>query len=445
MLTHEELSVSYIFRSLFKDDFGNPFLPYIYQVKMAAPILFKKNKHFVITATTRAGKSYIISCTAITFALKYPGSKIFLIAPVFSQAERLMGYVIRHLRDNPKVISEIISQNKSFIEFKNGSSIEMISAHGEGERLLSAGGDLIIVDESGLIPDDVFDEKIMRMLGERPDSMIVQLGNAIRLNHFYRDFNDPSNTRIAVSWEECVKEGRLTLDFIRDQKKRLTPSAFDMWYCAKFVENIGDNVMPLSKITACVDIHNRLPDKFKRTKSGYFVAGIDVARGGIDKTIITILWIDQGFKIVEEIIELDVNDLYKIKDKIMEINRKYKFEDIIVDDIGVGGGLTDILKHHGLPVTPFNAGEKPSYRNEKLFERKKHEAVWNVRELILAEELSIPNNKNLINDLATYSIEYTASNKIRTIDNESKSPDYGDSLVLACSNLGKTTIVGVGM
>ncbi|MHA1344377.1 MAG: DEAD/DEAH box helicase family protein, partial [Promethearchaeota archaeon] len=176
--------LKYLFPLLFRIN-NKPFRPYSYQLKIAEPIYYKTQKRIIITATTRAGKTLILALTSILYALKYPNSRILIIAPTYDQAKIMMNYIIQHLFDNEFLLSQIANRDlrtevsKQKITFNNMSTIEIFSAQGEAERLMGIGGDLIIVDESSLVSDEVFRMRISRMLGDNPDSILVEIGNPI--------------------------------------------------------------------------------------------------------------------------------------------------------------------------------------------------------------------------------------------------------------------------
>jgi transposase len=115
-----------------------------------------------------------------------------------------------------------------------------------------------------------------------------------------------------------------------------------------------------------------------------------------------------------------------------------RLELVTVDDTGLGGGVTDRLRELGYPVLAVNFAAKAGDQNH--FKNIRDEMYWCMRELFRSDEIAIPNNEELITQLA--GVRYKAAttgqwNKI-TIETKDemkkrgmKSPDHADSLALA--------------
>lgn len=98
----------------------------------------------------------------------------------------------------------------------------------------------------------------------------------------------------------------------------------------------------------------------------------DVARFGSDDTVIMVM---QGRKLLETI-EMHGKDTVQTFTKLIECynhwSRKSDRIHIFIDDIGVGGGVTDMCRNASLPVTGVNSGatdfaDKGVYLNMRMF------------------------------------------------------------------------------
>lgn len=107
---------------------------------------------------------------------------------------------------------------------------------------------------------------------------------------------------------------------------------------------------------------------------------------------------------------------------------------IFVDDIGVGGGVTDILKTWGLPVTPVNSGAKAD--DPEKFLNKRAEMWWRGAQAIKGG-FELPEEPRLKDDLIN--IEYFMTPNGQKIQLEAvkdlkerglPSPDFGTNFVL---------------
>ncbi|MBO8181159.1 MAG: hypothetical protein H0Z19_11940, partial [Archaeoglobus sp.] len=117
---------------------------------------------------------------------------------------------------------------------------------------------------------------------------------------------------------------------------------------------------------------------------------------------------------------------------------KYNAKVVNVDDTGVGGGVTDLLKEEGVRVSPIKFGASPTNDEAKaLFANLKAQIYYELRDYFDPAKdgiIAIPNHSKLIRDLSALKQDYTSKDKIKIID-PPKSPDYADSLVLAVTRV----------
>ncbi len=432
----------YLFAVYFTDHKTNePQAITTYQQKIAEAILNKQHKRIVITASTRAGKSYIVALISILFAIQNPNSKIYIIAPTYDQSKIIMNYIAEHLADTPYVSEQIdldrsislesirkeVSKRK--ITFKNKSTIEIKSAEGRGERLWGFGGDLIIVDESELISDEVFDLKIMRMLGDNPQSILVEIGNPVNKNHFYKHFQNPEFYSLKISWQACVNEGRLTQQFIDEQRANLSDIEFKILYDAEFAEDEQD---ALFKYSFVQNAREKVFDgEFE------YVLGVDIARFGVDKSVATVLkkFTKIGGYQVVDIIDWSNENTMLSTGRIIDIIERYKPKRINIDETGLGGGVVDRLKEQGFQVQGIQAGA--SAKEAGRFLNIKAEMYWHLRDLLEKGLLGFGGDKTLnlgvlVSQMLKFKFKFGSNGKIQIEDNQTKSPDFADSLALAC-------------
>lgn len=167
--------------------------------------------------------------------------------------------------------------------------------------------------------------------------------------------------------------------------------------------------------------------------------GCDVARFGEDDTVITVM---QGRKFLETI-EMHHRDTVQIYSKLTECYNYWKVKQdrihIFVDDIGVGGGVTDMLRHAHLPVTGVNSGAQAN--DTDTFINIRIEMWWTMAEAIKdgLDFSNLPPEKfdRLKDDLIN--IEYFNQVKSQKYQLESRdsiiardlpSPDRGTALAL---------------
>jgi hypothetical protein len=227
-----------------------------------------------------------------------------------------------------------------------------------------------------------------------------------------------------------------------EQDYRGNPAHTPEWKAAKLAELDGDearfgqeyecsldkastsqSVIPLQVIRDAMtkDMPEGLP----------VVIGVDVARFGDDRSVITIV---KGHKVLPQII-LRGMDTQELAKRVYDESLLHHAEEINVDVIGVGGGVVDALNSIGVQgVNGVNVAE-PAWNNDK-YANLKAELWFSLRQRLLDGEVSLPDDKDLERELmCSYKYNLTGKIVIQAKDDVKKalgrSPDLADSLVLA--------------
>jgi len=161
---------------------------------------------------------------------------------------------------------------------------------------------------------------------------------------------------------------------------------------------------------------------------GEVVIGCDVARFGRDKTVVARR---QG-NVAEVVYRVQGKDLMAIAGWLGRYCEDNKVDTVVVDDTGLGGGVTDRLREVGLngtKIVAFKGGEKA--RQEKRFANRVTESWWMVREWVIAGG-KLPNDPALVGQLTSrrYSIQSDKRLMLESKDKMSKSPDEADALAM---------------
>jgi hypothetical protein len=161
--------------------------------------------------------------------------------------------------------------------------------------------------------------------------------------------------------------------------------------------------------------------------------GCDVARFGLDKTVIIVR---KGMKVLE-VVAYQGQDLMWTVGMIRSLLEKYNFDPkkdfLNIDDTGLGGGVTDRLRELSCQVNPINfASKSPSGKYADISTE-----MWaNLKEMFRSQTISIPNDLNLKKDLVSRRYKMTSVGIKLESKEEMKarglnSPDYADALALA--------------
>jgi len=172
------------------------------------------------------------------------------------------------------------------------------------------------------------------------------------------------------------------------------------------------------------------------------VLGVDVARYGDDEIVLSVLesrnlmfW-EQTMQSV--ITQKDQKSIPDTAARILDLHEKLKFEAIAVDDIGVGGGVTDLLAKWNLPVIAFNSNET-EHIDEHYFNKRAH-CYFYLKHIIEEGNLKIMSDEMLKGQLMSIKFGYSGNknqkyiwSKERMRKDGLKSPDRADALMIAAS------------
>ena len=210
-------------------------------------------------------------------------------------------------------------------------------------------------------------------------------------------------------------------------------SVYQTRVLGQFPEEADDTLIPLRDVEAAVKRNSPIPPDTKH------VMGVDVARFGNDKTVIIIR---QGPRVIY-IDELRKSDIVNTTGAVVTAALRYKVKDIIIDEIGVGAGVLDNLKaDRRFNAQGLNGSNSPS-NNEKYLNLRA-EVFDGLRQRFADGDISLPNDPELISQLASLTYKYNArgqlqlesKDQIRSVGRQS--PDKADAIALAFTSEIKT-------
>lgn len=432
---------------LFKDDYGNPLKLAPTQEKIAEAIAYrlpkdKKQKRHIAITTTQYGKSLALAVGILLRVISLP-EKFAIVAPTKEKARVIMGYVIQHIFDNAIFLSQIEvdyslerlkrERSKDRITFKRGGEVRVFTAEQRyksraKEALMGFGAPNLVIDESGLLSDDVY-ATAKRMVGGHTENFIFEIGNPFYRNHFFKTWTKDENyLKIFVNAEQAIKEGRLTEEMLEEMKDL---PLFDILYLCKFPDESEMDergYMPLLKYsnleTAFIETGEFKTEKY---------LGVDIGRGGNWN-----VYVIRDSELAKIKHKDKVKDLMQTANNIEEIAREEKipWQNIFIDDAGVGGGVVDRLKEKGIIVNPVVEGASPA--NKERFANLRAEAYWNLRQWILdggkligSEFWELLEMKYKINASGKIQLESKEEMRQRGVE----SPDFADALMLTFASI----------
>ena len=288
---------------------------------------------------------------------------------------------------------------------------------------------LFIVDEASGVEDVIFEVGSGSMSTKGAKTLMA--GNPTRTQGYFYD----SHNRMRVNWHtirvNCEDSKMVSKEWIETMKKQYGEDSdiYRVRVLGEFPSGDDNAVIPLHLIEAAI---GREIDSF----DGKMIWGVDVARFGGDRSALAKR---RKNHLVEPVKTWQGKDLMQTVGIIVREYEDSPLRDrpdmILVDSIGIGSGVVDRLREQGYPVRGINVAESPSVDSDK-FMRLRDELWWKVREWLEGRDCVLPDQQDLIGDLATPTFEIQSSGKIK-VESKSeikkrlpRSPDLGDALCL---------------
>lgn len=441
--------------TIFKDEYGEALNLYPTQRQIFYAAAKTPHKYTGMIAPSQYGKSLGISLGALVRVVALP-LKLKIVAPSKAKSRIIMDYIIGHIFDHPLLVSQLQyegkldylhqERNKDHLSFRRGGEIKILTADARnkravGQAVLGEGGDIVILDESSLIDDDLY-AMIFRMIGGRKDACLIELGNAIRRNHFYRSMtSDPDYHKIWIDYKVALTEGRFDEDYIEKARKL---KFFDRLYECKFPDETAedekgyqdlltydaiDRAMTAGRLPASDEVRDQLKlirYKFNSKGQVKIESKEELKARGIDSpdiadacsltfaisiaAVARCLGVDVGAGGCESIYALraegkislvsrdNIKDMMAIAGKIKKMAEDLKVPagQVGIDTIGIGKGVCDRLIEQGFNCVPVNNAEaavdvayKFTPQGQKVkhtdFSNKRAEIYWRLKEFVEGE------------------------------------------------------------
>ena len=158
---------------------------------------------------------------------------------------------------------------------------------------------------------------------------------------------------------------------------------------------------------------------------------VDVARIGSDRSVI----LTRRGSSVENVQTFRHLDTMQLTGWVAAAIRDTGPELVVVDQIGVGAGVVDRLQEQSFPVRGINVARRVC--QERLFTNLRSEGYWQLLELFASGEIVIPNDNQLIGELAALRYSFDSQGRIQMEGKDSMrqrglpSPNKADALMLA--------------
>jgi hypothetical protein len=262
------------------------------------------------------------------------------------------------------------------------------------------------------------------------NAITVLLGNPTRTSGFFYD----THHKMADQWwrrkVSCMDSPRVSEKYIEEMKQRYSPESteFRIRVLGEFPESDDNTVIPLHLVEGAMERDVPVDE------DAPLIVGIDVARFGDNYSVMC----KRRGRVVTGFRKWKGLDLMQLTGAIMAefeaAGGRDLPEEILVDSVGVGGGLVDRLNELGLPVRGVNSSEAPSMGATYLNLRA--ELWWKMKEWLESRETSLPDEADLISELVAPRYEFTSTGRMKLEGKDQMrrrglaSPDMADALAM---------------
>lgn len=218
-----------------------------------------------------------------------------------------------------------------------------------------------------------------------------------------------------VTMREVINAGRMNPGWAKQRAKQwgVDSATYANRVLGEFHSSDEDSVIPLAWVEAANERWQMWVDQGRPVQIGRRVRGVDVARGGVDLTVIA----NRIGPIVWPLEEHSLKDTTKIA-KLVKAGM-HQTDLSIVDVIGVGAGVVDLLRMWNVATYAFNASRKSGLRDrsgEYGFINQRAAMWWTLREMLdpaFEPTLALPLDDALLGELTAPKYWHIPSGKIQ--------------------------------
>lgn len=447
-----------------------PFVLFKRQREMIDWILerYRNKEPGLLEKSREIGASWICISLSICIWIFEPGSKIAFGSwkenkidkigdndSIFEKGRMILRYLPSEFI--PKGYSE--KKHATFMKFVNSENGATIT--GEAGDNIGRGGrsSLYFKDESAFYerPDKI--ESALSQNTDVPIDISTPNGNG---NLFAQKRNSGKIPVFTFHWRD---DPRKSEEWYEEQKRRYSPIIIAQEIDIDYNASVEGVCIPMKYIEAAIDFD------MEKIDSGNCRAGLDVADEGSDANALCVV---RGVKVVY-IDAWRVGNTTQTTRKAFQLCHEQKVNQMRFDNTGVGAGVkgeaTSLLESpdndYVFEVYGVHSGGKPTLdyleedkKNEDMFLNLRAEMWWALRKRFIRtwehknkvkthapdDLISIPNDRELANELSQPKYQFTTNGKIKIESKKDmkkrgiKSPNKADALGMCFVNAGNIIV-----
>ena len=356
-----------------------------------------------------------------------------LFDALFSETKHWCNRLPAALRDTLEVFTDRIVQRgapeSSFISARTSSAERPEALAGVHSEHV-----LLICDEASAIPEAVFESAAGSMSGHSATTVLI--GNPTRNTGLFFKTHHQLRGDWKTMHVSCLDNRLVSTDFVDQIKSTYgeNSNAFRVRVLGEFALRDDDSLIPAELVDAAMDRDVGI------SPAEQIVYGVDVARFGDDRTVICKRQgnVVLGFK------HWSGEDLMGTVGRIVHESSLDSPAEIMVDSIGLGGGVADRLRELGFNVRDVNVSESVALNQQAA---KLRDELWlSAKEWLETRAVKLPRSDDLRAELTGPTYSFTSNGKIK-VEGKSemkrrgmRSPDLADALCLTFA--GQAALIG---
>jgi AAA domain len=411
----------------------------------------QENQLTAVKSGHGVGKSITCSQLAAWWVDTHPSDDTMVIstAPSSRQVGAIMWEEIRKIHRKAGLAGEVQRSNRWLInntEVGFGRKPQDYDKH--AFQGLHRDNLLVIIDEACGVDEWLWIAALSLITGE--NNRIIAIGNPDDPTSYFAKVCRPSSgwnvIQISVfdspnfTGEEVTEEARRKLtqqswvDFMA-KEVGIGTATWISKVLGEFPDVDEMSTIPLGWIHRAQERWQEWEDAGQPT-NGRYLLGVDVARYGGDKTVFA----HRRGNVITSVDVFPGGDTEITADRVLEQTGATA----VVDTNGVGAGVYDKIRSHGMPALPFNSGNRTSLRDSSgqiEFYNLRAAATWRLREALNPGKnptLCLPPDDLLAADLCAphWSTDRVGGKLVVETKKDVKkrlgrSPDRGDAVILA--------------
>ena len=439
----------------------------------------KDHRNTLVKSCHGVGKTFTAKDVVLWFLYCFPPSKIITTAPSWPQVEKILWSEINKAHANAKInLGGTCLKTSVTIDpewFAIGLS-PRIDAEDEGKRLTGFHGEnvLVVFDEAPACNEALWTIKDALMTSQ--NVRFLAIGNpVVDSGSFFEGFRSGNANKITMdifqspnfkvnnicNIDKLIELSEMDIDQRENKYNAMQlpfgsltnprwavdrllewghdSPLFQSRVLSQFPTKATDTIISLSSLEKCKDI-----DKIRKSKK---TLGVDVARFGDDNTVL--YGYDNGIEIYKQ--KFNGQNLVKTANLIIHKIKYEHYDIVVIDDTGLGGGVTDIVQTYlsenpvlKTLVVPINFAEA-AYSDD--YDGIVTEMYFNAKRIIENKEVQVIDDGDLFQELSSRKYKFTGKGKFKIESKgeykkrtKKKSPDEADAFVLCMWGLRQSTI-----